>query len=81
MANETKEYDELADADNEEFKDAAAKPTFYAWVVLIIITIIAMMNQWQRYAIAYANGYRGDAGDWRKGDPKFEIDTEYPEMS
>jgi len=53
-------------------------PTFYAWVVLVTITFVAMMNQWQRYAIAYANGYTGGDGDFRKGDPKFEIDTEYP---
>jgi len=38
------------------------KPTKYAWFCLGLIMLISIGNQWQRYTLAYAYGYKGDAG-------------------
>jgi MFS family permease len=40
-----------------------------------------MLNQWQRYVISYANGWKGDIGSYQAGDPKFEISSEFPEWN
>ena len=68
--------------EQHEFEEEVApKPSFYAWVVLLIITSIAMLNQWQRYVISYANGWKGDVGSWKAGDPKYEISSEFDQWT
>ena len=64
-----------------EESEVSPKPTFYAWIVLLIITSIAMLNQWQRYVISYANGWKGDIGSWKAGDPKYEISSEFEQWN
>lgn len=47
----------------------------FTWLCLIILLLVAMGNQWQRYVISYANAI-GTKND----DPKTEILTAYPEL-
>lgn len=39
-----------------------------------------MFNQWQRYNISYTHAYKGSIGDFRAGDPKYSINTEYSQL-
>lgn len=54
------------------------KPSIYAWIVLIIVILMSICNQWQRYAIGYVKGYKA-TGD-QIGDPKYEITLDYPDF-
>ena len=55
------------------------KPTTYAWFCLLVIVLISIGNQWQRYTLAYAYGYKGSGVE--AGDPKFEITSAYPDLA
>jgi MFS family permease len=56
------------------------KPTFYAWVVLFLIILMSICNQWQRYVIGYAYGFKHDKVG-NTTDAHYEIKTAYdPEM-
>lgn len=57
---------------------AVPKPKVYAWIVLIMVILMSICNQWQRYAIGYVKGFKatGDQID----DPKYEITKEYPDF-
>lgn len=46
----------------------------------MLIMLISVGNQWQRYTLAYTYGYNGDDGSIQKGNPKYEIKTEYPDI-
>jgi len=59
-------------------KEEVVKPTKYAWLVLIIIILIAIGNQWQRYTLAYTYGFKGDGA--RAENPYYEIKTAYPDL-
>lgn len=53
-------------------KKQAAKPTAYAWIVALILLLVSIENQWQRYVLAYAYSYN------KKGD---KYDTKYYKLS
>ena len=52
------------------------KPSFQAWMCLILILLINIGSQWQRFAIAYADGFEGDPG-LEHDNPEYEIDQEF----
>ena len=58
-------------------RDHDPTPTPYAWLVLFLMVMNSMFNQWQRYNISYTNAYKGNTGDFRAGDPKYSINAEY----
>lgn len=59
------------------------KPTRYAWVVLVCIIGMAICNQWQRYAIGYAKGFKVDKEDTErlKNIDKYQIGSAYPDFA
>jgi hypothetical protein len=47
----------------------------YTWGCLLVLLLISMGNQWQRYLISYANGI-----GMKKNDAYTEILTSYPQL-
>ena len=53
------------------------KASTQAWLNLMLILLINIGSQWQRFLIAYAAGFEGDIA-LEHDAPEYEIDKEYP---
>ena len=60
-------------------KEEPEKPSMQAWLCLILILLINIGSQWQRFLIAYADGFEGDPGIEHDNEA-YEIDQEYKDL-
>eukprot|EP00347_Sterkiella_histriomuscorum_P013234 403365495 len=60
-------------SDIEQTPPLNPKPTFYAYVVLGLLLLIYISNQWQRSTIAYASAYKVDP---YQNDPYYNINKD-----
>lgn len=65
--------------DDEEEEEEQPKVSRYTWFCLVIIFMIQLGNQWQRFTMSYAFGFNGK--DYKDDNPFYELRTAIPEMA
>ena len=62
-------------------KSDESKASFvYKWFVVLIMTILSIQNQWQRYIIAFTYSYTASKDSKHANNPKYEISVQYPQL-